>query len=174
MDIGVTGAGHVSYPASKQAVYEDGSILGMTSYRMFPSAGSGHTVHSPDSSCATAKLDRAQLSDWKDRTFYYRFVGWRTELGSILSPGDFIAMSDLTLYDANGDQTVTLDAVWTILDAAGRIDSANFYLSLDCEIADNMSNGFQGPPPTTSPEPSTPPPFWAQTVWGATPPPVCC
>ncbi len=146
MDIGVTGAGHVSYPASKQAVYEDGSILGMTSYRMFPSAGSGHTVHSPDSSCATAKLDRAQLSDWKDRTFYYRFVGWRSELGSILSPGDFIAMSDLTLYDANGDQTVTLDAVWTILDAAGRIDSANFYLSLDCEIADNMSNGFQGTP----------------------------
>lgn len=25
-------------------------------------------------------------------------------------------------------------------------DSANFYLSLDCEIADNMSNGFQGTP----------------------------
>lgn len=24
----------------------------------------------------------------------------------------------LTLYDANGDDTVTLDAVWTILDAA--------------------------------------------------------
>lgn len=80
----------------------------------------------------------------------------------------------LALYDANGDDTVTLDDVWTILDAAGRIDSANFYLSLDCEIADNMSNGFQGTPPTTSPEPSTLPPFWAQTVWGATPPPACC
>ena len=146
MDIGVTGAGHVSYPASKQSVHEDGSILGMTSYRMFPSAGSGHTVHSPDSSYATAKLDRAQMSDWKDRTFYYRFVGWRTELGNVLSPGDFIAMSDLTLYDANGDDTVTLDAVWTITDTVGRIDSANFYLSLDCEIADNMSNGFQGTP----------------------------
>lgn len=81
----------------------------------------------------------------------------------------------LALYDANGDQTVILDAVWTILDAAGRIDSANFYLSLDCEIADNMSNGFQGTPTHnfTRAVYSTPV-LGTDGLGGATPPPACC
>ena len=145
-NLGITAAGHVAYPPSKQLVKEDGSVLGRVAYRLHPTEGSGHTVHAPDRDYATVRLDSAQVTDGKNRTYYYCFAGWKTELGDILAPGDFVSASDLLRYDANGDNTATLSAVWEINDAVGRIDSANFYISLDCEISDNMSNGFQGVP----------------------------
>ena len=37
---------------------------------------------------------------------------------------------------------ITLNAVWTpFADGTGRIETVNFFVSLNCEIADNMSNG---------------------------------
>lgn len=42
---------------------------------------------------------------------------------------------------------ITLNAVWTpFADGTSRIETVNFFVSLNCEIADNMSNGFASQP----------------------------
>ena len=63
------------------------------------------------------------------------------ESEDILSPDEPLTAAELARYEENG--VLVLNAVWSGLDAHRRVASANFYVNIYCEIADNTSNGFQ-------------------------------
>ena len=44
------------------------------------------------------------------------------------------------------DGELRLNAVWNATDIKGRVNTCNFFVNINCEIMDNMSNGFQSNP----------------------------
>lgn len=66
----------------------------------------------------------------------------------MLQPGQTLTFTELIAATGNND-TVELEATWNGCDSTTkRVQSANFYVSTTCEVADNMSDGFSKVPET--------------------------
>ena len=61
-----------------------------------------------------------------------------------MNAGEELVRSAILCNERDG--VVNLYAQWVALDKNERINSANFYINLACEIADNTSSGFQPQP----------------------------
>lgn len=133
-------------PVGAQSIIVDGSVRGSLTYsdRCAPQQRS-YTVLSPDNDRAAIKLVKGNALN---RRFIYRFTGWRVSGSNIvLQPGRAVNLDDLGPYMDPITHEVTLTAVWTpFADNSERIETVNFFVSLNCEIADNMSNGFASQP----------------------------
>lgn len=132
--------------ASEQSVVIDGSVRGgLTYYDPCEEGQQRYTVLSPDNDRSATKL---VSSNAHSRRFVYRFTGWRVgETALVVQPGRGMAMDELSQYMDPVTQEITLTAVWTpFADNTTQIETANFFVSLNCEIADNMSNGFASQP----------------------------
>ena len=129
-----------------QSVIVDGMVRGGLTYsdRCTPQQQS-YTVLSPDNNRAAIKLVTGNAHN---RRFIYRFTGWRVSGSDIvLRPGRVINLDTLGPYMDPITHEITLNAVWTpFADGTSRIETVNFFVSLNCEIADNMSNGFASQP----------------------------
>lgn len=108
------------------------------------------TVLSPDSDLAEVRYESSSGNNkTNNRHYLYTFSGWRVkETGAVLQPGQTLTFTELIAATGNND-TVELEATWNGCDnTTGRVQSANFYVSTTCEVADNMSNGFSKAPET--------------------------
>lgn len=125
--------------ASMQSVVEDGTVKGQTSYYdELPAGITQYTLLNVDNDAA--RVVRTS-NNAKDRHFIYTFVGWKIgNSDTVYKAGETIDKS--VLKDAAVDDEIELTSVWSVNDANGRISSLNFYVNLDCEIIDNMGNGF--------------------------------
>ena len=131
---------------SGQSIVVDGSVRGSLTYLDPCAEGQQrYTVLSPDNDRGAVKTIS---NNAHSRRFVYRFTGWRvgdTEL--VVQPGRGMDLDELSRYMDPVTQEITLTAVWTpFADNTTRIETVNFFVSLNCEIADNMSNGFASQP----------------------------
>ena len=109
---------------SQQKVEAEGSILGGESWQDVLVSIPGST---------------------KNQKYYYRFAGWRVGTSPlVVNAGEELVRSAILCNERDG--VVNLYAQWVALDKNERINSANFYINLACEIADNISSGFQPQP----------------------------
>ncbi len=136
----LTKLGQFAAPAQK--VYKDGTVKNKTQYY-----DERITLELPyvaldvDDDIAISALS-GDTSSTKNRRFAYTFTGWR--IGSsdtVYQAGDVIPASELEKY-ADDSNEVALTAVWKATDSKARVGSVNFYVNLDCEISDNLSDGF--------------------------------
>lgn len=125
--------------AAKQTVLQDGSVAGKAKLEETVSLGEGESymVHCPDAEQLTVAVATSASDNIK---FIYFFAGWRTDSGDLIPADEFLTAEDFSRYGQDG--ILTLTAVWKAKDANGRVMSVNFYVSINCEIADNLSNGF--------------------------------
>lgn len=104
-----------------------------------------YTARAPDQDAlrVEAQGGDANKQDEHPRTIFYHFAGWRIGWGNkILQAGDSITKEELTKM--KGHESQILRALWTPFDKAGDIDTANFYLSLNCEVRDYHGSGSNG------------------------------
>ena len=128
------------YKAYLQEVETDATVCGKADYSESISAGT-YTLRSPDSETAVSYVPPAKNGN--NRHFVYTFIGWRLgDSTSTLQPGDTLDLDALRAY-ADANNQVTIHSVWQAMDAKSHIETVNYYLNLDCEIMDNISNGFQ-------------------------------
>ncbi len=127
--------------AANQTVLQDGSVAGQAKLEETVSLGEGESymVHCPDAEQLTVAAVTS-ASDTNNRKLIYFFAGWRTDSGDLIPADEFLTAEDFSRYGQDG--ILTLTAVWKAKDANGRVMSANFYVSIQCEIADNLSDGF--------------------------------
>lgn len=125
--------------ASIQAAETDGKINKQDSFTFYmdtTDASATIKVLAPDSKRALVKVEGSS----QGKKFWYSFAGWRLGgTGMILSPDDTMTLQQLQQYEVDGE--IQMDAVWKGRNEKERIDSANFYVNKNCEIADNMSGG---------------------------------
>ena len=125
--------------ASIQTAETNGKINKQDSFTFYMDTTDAQTnikVLSPDSNKALVKVNGSS----QGKKFWYSFAGWRLGgTGTILSPNDTMTLQQLQQYEVDGE--IQLDAVWKGRNEKERIDSANFYVNKNCEIADNMSSG---------------------------------
>ncbi len=134
-----------SISVASQVVTQNGSIsLGGLKNQSnltdtYDSTSGDYTVLSPDSDLAQVKyVSSSGKNDPKNRRYQYTFVGWKVKSsGAVLSAGQKLSVGEMaTVSEYSG--TVELEAMWVGCDATtGRSQSANFYMSTNCEIADN-------------------------------------
>ena len=125
-----------------QSIIVDGSVRGSLTYSdQCAPKQQRYTVLSPDNDRAAVKLVKGNAHN---RRFIYRFTGWRVSGSDIvLQPGRAVNLDDLGPYMDPITHEVTLTAVWTpFADNSERIETLNFFVNLNCEIADNLSNGY--------------------------------
>lgn len=130
--------GYIS--ASQQELIADGTIQGAASLdeTLGPNRISEYRILQPD----LLSLRVSVIGSTKNKKYDYTFRGWQVgNSADILSPNQQLDEIELKRYEING--IVTLNAVWSALDCNNRITSANFYVNIHCEIADNKSDGFQ-------------------------------
>lgn len=125
--------------AAKQTVLQDGSVAGKAKLEETVSLGEGESymVHCPDAEQLTVAVATSASDNIK---LIYFFAGWRTDSGDLIPADEFLTAEDFSRYGKDG--VLTLTAVWKAKDANGRVMSVNFYVSIQCEIADNLSDGF--------------------------------
>lgn len=149
------------FPADEreQTVTQDGMIRGKAAtYLDYAKTGNtAYNVLQPDYDYVKVRVSIVENGRDEPRDFYYTFKGWHivkngetldNNLSVDIQPGQERTL-DLNQY--SNASTVVLKAVWKAK-VGGNGDNAtqnrpntvNFYLSTDCEIMDNMSNGFQG------------------------------
>ena len=143
------------FEVGRQEITEDGSVRGLVDYaeKLIKNADDTYTVRGIDN-------DRAKVtvrSDSSGRSLYYTFAGWRVGTaasGTVLQPGDVLTQADIdrlaaasigTTGEGSGGN-VEFHAVWNAYDANGRLTTLNFYVNVNCEIMDNMSDGIQSNP----------------------------
>ena len=128
-----------SLTQSQQKVEAEGSILGGESWQ---------DVWKPGDQLILRDVDDALVSipgSTKNQKYYYRFAGWRVGTSPlVVNAGEELVRSAILYNERDG--VVNLYAQWVALDKNERINSANFYINLACEIADNISSGFQSQP----------------------------
>lgn len=129
------------YPANMQSIENDATINGQLIYseEISASTGTKYKILDIDSTTATVIIPGAR---WNNRHYIYTFAGWKLNgTGKIYQPGDEVSVADLKAGEDENNE-VHLIATWSIFDSNERANSINFYLNLDCEIMDNLSNGF--------------------------------
>lgn len=143
------------FDVDRQAITEDGSVRGTADYteRLIYNGDGTYTVLGIDNDRARVAL----TNDASGRSLYYTFEGWRVGTaasGTVLQPGDVLTQADIdrlaaasigTTGEGSGGN-VEFHAVWNAYDANGRLTTLNFYVNVNCEIMDNMSDGIQSNP----------------------------
>lgn len=124
------------FDATRQVIVKDGTVKNQTLYYDEVEVGTAdYTLLDVDDDTAKVTINS------NSRDFIYSFVGWRIGNGvDVYKAGDSLTRALLRAEAVNNE--VTLNAVWKGMDDNGRVTSANFYVNLNCEIIDNMSNGF--------------------------------
>ena len=143
------------FEVGRQEITEDGSVRGTADYteRLIYNGDGTYTVLGIDNDRAKVAL----TNDASGRSLYYTFEGWRVGTaasGTVLQPGDVLTQADIdrlaaasigTTGEGSGGN-VEFHAVWNAYDANGRLTTLNFYVNVNCEIMDNMSDGIQSNP----------------------------
>lgn len=129
-----------------QTVTQDGSIgkaAGKTVAFEYGEEAAEYTVLSPDTDVAETKWS----GDSTNRRYRYTFIGWKVKAtGELWQPGQKVTREQMA-EAANYGTAVELEAQWNALDeGTNRVQTANFYISRDCEIADNLQDGFKQNP----------------------------
>lgn len=136
------------FAVSSQTIVLDGSVRGLVDYaeKLIKNADDTYTVRGIDN-------DRAKVtvrSDSSARSLYYTFAGWRAGSATsdlIFQPGDVLTQADIDqCLAASSGGNAEFYAVWKAYDQNNRLTTLNFYVNINCEIADNMSDGFQQNP----------------------------
>ena len=126
---------------SQQKVEAEGSILGGESWQDVWKPGDQLILRDVDEKDALVSIPGST----KNKKYYYRFAGWRVGTSPlVVNAGEELVRSAILCNERDG--VVNLYAQWVALDKNERINSANFYINLACEIADNTSSGFQPQP----------------------------
>ena len=126
---------------SQQKVEAEGSILGGESWQDVWKPGDQLILRDVDEKDALVSIPGST----KNKKYYYRFAGWRVGTSPlVVNAGEELVRSAILCNERDG--VVNLYAQWVALDKNERINSANFYINLACEIADNISSGFQPQP----------------------------
>ena len=130
-----------SLTQSQQKVEAEGSILGGESWQDVWKPGDQLILRDVDEKDALVSIPGST----KNQKYYYRFAGWRVGTSPlVVNAGEELVRSAILCNERDG--VVNLYAQWVALDKNERINSANFYINLACEIADNTSSGFQPQP----------------------------
>ena len=131
----------LQFPASRQQLAKDCTINGVLEYGEDLTSSSKYIVLAPDSDIATVRLTG---SGNNGRYFIYSFKGWKIgDTTTVVQPGEEIDSAILKdAANSSPEKEVVLTAVWSLVDTNKRGTTVNFYLDLDCEIMDNMANGF--------------------------------
>lgn len=130
-----------SLTQSQQKVEAEGSILGGESWQDVWKPGDQLILRDVDEKDALVSIPGST----KNQKYYYRFAGWRVGTSPlVVNAGEELVRSAILYNERDG--VVNLYAQWVALDKNERINSANFYINLACEIADNTSSGFQSQP----------------------------
>ena len=136
------------FDVDRQAIALDGSVRGLLDYaeKLTLSEDGTYTVLGIDN-------DRAEVAlthDSSSRNWFYTFAGWRVGSASsdlICQPGDVLTQADIDrCLAASSDGNAEFYAVWKAYDANNRLTTLNFYVNVNCEIMDNMSDGIQSNP----------------------------
>lgn len=136
------------FEVGRQEITEDGSVRGLVDYaeKLIKNADDTYTVRGIDN-------DRAKVtvrSDSSGRSLYYTFAGWRVGSATsdlIFQPGDVLTQADIDqCLAASSGGNAEFYAVWKAYDQNNRLTSLNFFVNIHCEIADNLTNGFQSNP----------------------------
>ena len=136
------------FEVGRQEITEDGSVRGLVDYaeKLIKNADDTYTVCGIDN-------DRAKVtvrSDSSGRSLYYTFAGWRVGSATsdlIFQPGDVLTQADIDqCLAASSGGNAEFYAVWKAYDQNNRLTSLNFFVNIHCEIADNLTNGFQSNP----------------------------
>ncbi len=125
------------FDSTRQVIVKDGTVKNQTLYYDEVEVGTGdYTLLDVDDDTATVTIND------NNREFVYSFVGWRIGNGvDVYKAGNSLTRALLRAEAVNNE--VTLNAVWKGTDGNNRITSTNFFVNLDCEIVDNMSNGYK-------------------------------
>ena len=136
------------FAVSSQTIALDGSVRGLLDYaeNLTLSEDGTYTVLGIDN-------DRAEVAlthDSSSRNWFYTFAGWRVgsaSSGLIFQPGDALTQADIDrCLAASSGGDAEFYAVWKAYDANNRLTTLNFYVNVNCEIMDNMSDGIQSNP----------------------------
>lgn len=130
-------------------IVQDGTIDGSSTQEKYALLGDDetYTVPAPDSDIVEVSAASAANTT---RRMVYAFKGWEVQNGNgvILQPKDEITREQMMSYSKDGQ--VTLKAIWKGTENNGWIPTANFYVSLDCEIKDNKGDGVRKDNPAES------------------------
>ncbi|MDO4841453.1 MAG: SpaA isopeptide-forming pilin-related protein [Phoenicibacter congonensis] len=106
----------------------------------FDAASGNYKILAPDEDqvTVTANLSAA-------RRYCYKFEGW-TIVGdttsTVYSAGATLTADELeSLADEDGN--LVFKSSWSLTDEQGRINTANFFLDLECEVQDNTGSGYR-------------------------------
>lgn len=128
------------YSAAVQEVETDATVNGQNDYTE-QVTGDSYVLRSTDAETAVSYVPPRKNGN--NRHFVYTFIGWKlADSTTVLQPGDALDLDALEAY-ADAGNLVVLHSVWQAKDVKSHIETVNFYLNLDCEIMDNISNGFQ-------------------------------
>ena len=136
------------FAVSSQTIALDGSVRGLLNYaeNLTLSEDGTYTVLGIDND----RADVALTHDSSSRNWFYTFAGWRVgsaSSGLICQPGDVLTQADIDrCLAASSGGDVEFYAVWKAYDANNRLTTLNFYVNVNCEIMDNMSDGIQSNP----------------------------
>ena len=142
----LTKLGQFAVPS--QTITLDGSVRGLLDYAedLTLSEDGTYTVLGIDN-------DRAEVAlthDSSSRNWFYTFAGWRVGSASsdlFFQPGDVFTQADIDrCLAASSGGDAEFHAVWKAHDANNRLTTLNFYVNVNCEIMDNMSDGIQSNP----------------------------
>lgn len=136
------------FAVSSQTIVLDGSVRGLLNYaeKLTLSEDDTYTVRGIDND----RTEVALTHDSSSRNWFYTFAGWRVgsaSSGLICQPGDVLTLEDIDrCLAASSGGDVEFYAVWKAYDANNRLTTLNFYVNVNCEIMDNMSDGIQSNP----------------------------
>ena len=106
----------------------------------FDSTSGNYRILAPDGDQVTIT---ANLS--AKRHYCYSFEGWTIvgdatatvyNSGATLTPEQLVNLAD-------EDGNIAFKSAWALNDAQGRINTANFFLDLECEVQDNTGSGYR-------------------------------
>ena len=135
---------------SGQEMLSNGQVEGKGSATRLVAAGDSLTMPYIDAGYETLVVRRTSAGTGaSNRRFFYSFAGWEVTAGGqthLLAAGETVSADELALLNPSG-APMTFKAKWSAQDeGTNRIQSANFYVNIKFEIADNMSNGFVAVP----------------------------
>lgn len=124
----------------RQGILSDGKIEGKDSVeKSWNEESAYYTLLHPDND--KCKVSGYTPASKKNKKFFYRFRGWKVAgTDVLLEPGQELTAAELHNYERDG--VITLDAAWYASDKNYRVNTANFYVNLDCEVMDNESDGI--------------------------------
>ena len=133
-----------------QEMLSDGRVEGKGSVTRLVAAGDSLTMPYIDAGYEALGVRRINAGTGaSNRRFFYSFAGWEVTAGGqthVFAAGETISADELALLNPSG-ASMTFKAKWSAQDeGTNRIRSANFYVNIKFEIADNMSNGFVAVP----------------------------